>query len=180
MTKWALIIAGIVDTISFDPPRERISVTEEVPILDENGNPTGEMETVEVSWHWGDVLPPWILVPDEVFAGYIQNQDGTFSPPPPEPIPDPTEWTIPADIPWTRMTEEEAEAVDAGIQAAPIKTRNMINKATSFTTGTDAFTKFFAIIQAATNATRAHEIMKWLDADELAAVSPDLVELAEA
>ena len=63
--------------------------------------------------------------------------------------------------------------IDAGIQASPVKTRNMINKATSFTTGTDAFTKFFAIIEAATSTTRAHEIMKWLDESELAARAPE-------
>lgn len=176
MPKYVTIIAGIIDTISFDPPRERISEGSHVPILDENGQPTGETQWVETGWYWGDVLPPWVLVLDDVFAGYIQNPDGSFSPPPPEPVPDPTEWTIPADVPWTRMTEEEAEDVDAGIQASPVKTRNMINKATSFTTGTEAFTKFFAIIEAATSATRAHEIMKWLDTSELAARAPEAPE----
>ena len=173
MAKWALIINGIVDTISYDPPRERVSDGYHEPILGEDGQPTGETQWVETGWHWGDVLPPWVSVPDDTYGGYIQNPDGTFSPPPVIPPPDPTEWTIPADVPWARMTEEEADDIDAGIQASPVKTRNMINKATSFTTGTEAFTKFFAIIEAATSATRAHEIMKWLDESELAARAPE-------
>lgn len=170
---YVLVINGIVDVLSYDPPRERISEGYHESIIGENGQPTGETQWVETGWRWGDVLPPWIEVGDDVFGGYIQNPDGSFSPPPPPVIPDPTEWTIPADVPWGRMTEQEAEDVDAGIQASPIKTRNMINKATSFTTGTDAFTQFFAIIEATTSATRAHEIMKWLDESEIAARAPE-------
>ena len=167
--RYALIIAGIVDVISFDPPRERVSDGYYEDVIDENGQSTGESVWVETGWHWGDVLPPWILVPDDVYGGYLQNPDGTFSPPPADVPPDPVEWTIPAVVPWNRMTDEEAELVDDAVQSSPVKTRNMINKATSFTTGTDAFTRFFAIIEAATSATRAHEIMKWLDETELAA-----------
>lgn len=164
--KYATILNGVVDVISFDPDRELIIEYVETPILGENGEPAGETERVEVSRRWGDVLPPWVEVPDDVFAGFILNGDGSFSAPPPVVIPDPTEWTIATDVPWERMTDEEAEDVDDGIQASPVKTRNVINKATSFTTGTEAFTKFFAIIETATSATRAHEIMKWLSAEE--------------
>lgn len=177
-SKWATVTNGVIDVISFDPDREWIVESVQVPILDENGEPTGETETVIIGGHWGDALPPWIPVPDDVYAGFIQNPDGSFSPPPVIPPPDPTEWTISADIPWTRMTEEEAENVDAGIQASPNKTRNMINKATSFTTGTDAFTKFFAIIETATSTNRAHEIMKWLSAEEaFSAAQPAAAEM---
>ncbi|MBY4589488.1 hypothetical protein [Rhizobium redzepovicii] len=73
--------------------------------------------------------------------------------------PPPPPYTIGADLPWARMTEDEAELVQDGIDASPVKTRNMINKATSFTEGTDAFVKFKAIIAAATSTSQAGEIM---------------------
>lgn len=82
--------------------------------------------------------------------------------------PPPPPYTIGADVPWNRMTEEEADAVQAGIDTATTKTRNMINKATSFTQGTDAFNKFLAIITAATDSTRAGEIMGPLTPEEAA------------
>lgn len=82
--------------------------------------------------------------------------------------PPPPPYTIGADVPWNRMTEEEADDVQAGIDAATTKTRNMINKATSFTQGTDAFNKFLAIITAATDSTRAGEIMGPLTPEEAA------------
>lgn len=82
--------------------------------------------------------------------------------------PPPPPYVIPADIPWTRMTDEEAELVQGGIDASPIKTRNMINKATSFTFGTDAFNKFLAIITAAIDSIRAGELLGPLLASEAA------------
>lgn len=53
--KYALVINGAVDTISFEPQIE-----------------------------------PWVEVPDDIFAGFTQNEDGTFSAPPPAPPPVPT------------------------------------------------------------------------------------------
>ncbi|MBX5020154.1 hypothetical protein HJA87_12085 [Rhizobium bangladeshense] len=73
--------------------------------------------------------------------------------------PPPPPYTIDADLPWARMTEDEAELVQDGIDASAAKTRNMINKAISFTEGTDAFVKFKAIIASATSTARASEIM---------------------
>jgi hypothetical protein len=88
--KWAIIADGVVDVISYDPDREKVMEFEGVPVLDDNGASTGETTQVEVGWHWGDVLPPWVPVPDEVFAGFIRNKDGTFSAPPPAEPPPPT------------------------------------------------------------------------------------------
>lgn len=51
--KYAMVIDGVVDVISYSPD------------LDENGS----------------VLSPWLSVPDEVFAGFIRNGDGSFSAP---------------------------------------------------------------------------------------------------
>ncbi|MFK0330717.1 hypothetical protein ACIQUB_06295 [Rhizobium sp. NPDC090275] len=90
------------------------------------------------------------------FIGDPSEQGLTNVEPPPV---IPTEYTLPADLPWDRMTESEAELIQDGVDAAPAKTRNMINKATSFTTGTDAFTKFKAIITAIVGAERADAIM---------------------
>lgn len=60
--KFALIIKGVVDAISFEPQEE-----------------------------------PWIEVSDDVFAGFIQNGDGTFSAPPPAPAP------VPASISFAQL-----------------------------------------------------------------------------
>lgn len=60
--KFALIIKGVVDAISFEPQEE-----------------------------------PWIEVSDDVFAGFIQNGDGTFSAPPPAPDP------VPASITFAQL-----------------------------------------------------------------------------
>lgn len=97
----------------------------------------------------------WLPADDPELLVYL-------APPPPPP------YTIGADVPWNRMTEEEADDVQAGIDAATTKTRNMINKATSFTQGTDAFNKFLVIITAATDSTRAGEIMGPLTPEEAA------------
>jgi hypothetical protein len=91
------------------------------------------------------------------FIGDPSEQGFTNVEPPPV---IPTEYTLPADLPWTRMeSDEEADLIQSAIDAAPAKTRNMINKATYFTTGTDAFTKFKAIIAAAVGEDRANAIM---------------------
>lgn len=63
LPKYAKTSDGVIDVVSYYPDRD---------------------ET-------GDILPPWVPVPDEVFAGFIQISDGTFTPPPP---PDPTPPTI--------------------------------------------------------------------------------------
>lgn len=99
----------------------------------------------------------WLPADDPELLAYL-------APPPPPP------YTIGADVPWNRMTEEEAILVQDGIDASTIKTRNMINKATSFTYGTDAFNKFLAIITAALDSTRAGEIMGPLLPSEMAAI----------
>ena len=76
------------------------------------------------------------------------------------PIPPLTDYTLPADLPWTRMvSDEEGELVQDAVDALPAKTRNMINKATSFTTGTDAFSKFKAAIVSVLGQARADAIM---------------------
>jgi len=75
------------------------------------------------------------------------------------PIPPLTEYTLPAVLPWNRMDENEAELVQDAIDASPVKTKNMINKATQFVTGTDAFTKLKNIVVATLDQTRADEIM---------------------
>lgn len=83
MTRYARLLNGVVDCITYDPDREKITDFEEVALVDENGQPTGETVQVEVGWHWGGILPEWLPVPDDVFGGYIQNPDGTFSEPAP-------------------------------------------------------------------------------------------------
>lgn len=85
-------------------------------------------------------------------------------------------YILDADVPWNRMTEEEAELVQEGIDASPVKTRNMINKATSFTQGTDAFIKFLAIIIAAlSDEGRANAILGPVTFDELLA-APEAID----
>lgn len=104
-------------------------------------------------WDEAGQLVPIFFIGDPEDRGLTN-----IEPPPPPP---PTDYTLAADLPWSRMTEDEAELVQGGIDAAPVKTRNMINKATSFSTGTDAFSKFKAIIAAAAGAERAEEIMSY-------------------
>ncbi|MBY5698515.1 hypothetical protein [Rhizobium leguminosarum] len=87
-----------------------------------------------------------------------------LSPPPPP-------YTIDADIPWLRMTDDEAVLVQDGIDASPVKTRNIINKATSFIEGTETFIKFKAIIAAATDHGRADTIMGPLTIEELSSAA---------
>jgi hypothetical protein len=53
--KFALVVDGVVDVISYDPDRDEEGI----------------------------VLPQWIEVADEVFAGFIDNEDGSFSAPEP-------------------------------------------------------------------------------------------------
>lgn len=52
--KWALLIDGVVDTVTMAGPEEG-----------------------------------WVEVPDDVFGGFIQNPDGTFSAPELPPVHDP-------------------------------------------------------------------------------------------
>lgn len=87
--------------------------------------------------------------------------------------PPPPPYTIGADVPWSRMTDDEAELVQDEIDASPVKTRNMINKATSFTQGADAFNKFKAIITAALDAARAEAIMGPLLPSESATIGDE-------
>ncbi len=160
-SKYAIVVNGIIDNISYDPDRERIIDFEEV-----------DGEQVEIGWHWGDVLPPWEIVPDDVFAGFIRDGNGWKAPPVVPPVLPP--YTIGADLPWSRMvSDEEADTVQGAIDASPVKTRNMINKATSFTQGADAFNKFKAIIAAALDADRADAIMGPPMPSELAATIGD-------
>lgn len=110
-----------------------------------------------------------------IFAGPQEGAQEAIDDSDPEVVaflnPPPPPYVIGADVPWNRMTEEEAELVQAGIDAATIKTRNMINKATSFTQGSDAFSKFLAIIVTALmDSTRADEIMGPLLPSEMAMI----------
>lgn len=109
--------------------------------------------------NWQEYATEWLEPGDPELLAY-QN-------PPPPP------YTIGADVPWERMTEDEAELVQDGIDASPVKTRNMINKATSFTQGTDAFNKFKAIITAALDADRAETIMGPLLSGEMATIGDE-------
>ena len=60
--KYAKISGDIVTTISLDVPRKRVEID-------------GETQVVED-------LDGWVQVKDDVFAGYIDNGDGTFTAPP--------------------------------------------------------------------------------------------------
>lgn len=55
--KYATLIDGRIDSVSYDPD------------CDEEGN----------------VLPPWILIPDDVYAGYSAGPNNTWIPPEVEP-----------------------------------------------------------------------------------------------
>ena len=72
--KYALVIDGVVDTISFE-----------------------------------QVTPDWVPVPDDVFAGFLQNPDGTFSAP-----------HIAASVP---TQEEYTKAIQAMLDNAAIARR---------------------------------------------------------
>lgn len=106
---------------------------------DENG--------VIVRWSefQGDLTPDWIADDDPELLAVIN--------PPPAP------YVIPASLPWARMTEEEAELVQDAIDSSPVKTRNMINKASQFTEGSDAFNRFMTILVETLGQTRADEIL---------------------
>lgn len=91
------------------------------------------------------------------------------------PIPPAIGYTIGADVPWSRMDEDEAVTVQDTIDAKPVKIRNMINKASSFTEGTEAFSQLKAIIAATLSATRANEIMAPLSIEEMAASLTEVV-----
>ncbi len=103
-----------------------------------------------------------LWVPDD--PGNLQRQEiaeweaegNTIAPyvaPPPPP------YTIPASLPWVRMTGPEADEVSAAIDAAPARTRSIINSATVFVEGTDPFTLFHDLIAATLTPARADEIM---------------------
>lgn len=105
----------------------------------------------------GDLTPDWIADDDPELLAVI-------NPPPPP-------YVIPASLPWARMTEDEAELVQDAIDSSPVKTRNMINKATSFTFGADAFDRFMTILVATLNQARADQILAPQAPDETASVT---------
>lgn len=91
LNRYANVINGIVDSITFSPD------------LDEDGN----------------VIPPWILVPDYVFAGFAQGPNGTWLPPEPEipEEPDPTD-SIPQTVGVVQLN-----VVDGEVAALPLTSR---------------------------------------------------------
>jgi hypothetical protein len=78
MTKYAQIVDGIINVISFYPDRLWIpELTEEQP------NPEHEGETTIVviePGRWGEVTAEWAEVPDTVFVGFKKAGDSWIAP----------------------------------------------------------------------------------------------------
>jgi hypothetical protein len=75
--KYAFPSGGIISVISYEPQREIIIDYQTVEAEDE-----AEGVQIETGRHWGDLLRGWIEVSDEVFAGFIDDGEGGWKPPP--------------------------------------------------------------------------------------------------
>lgn len=72
----------VIDSISYHPDRELI------PAVPAVFNENGSIKTPAVEEHWGNLLPGWIEVGDDVFAGFVKQGPNWVQPEtPPEPLP---------------------------------------------------------------------------------------------
>jgi hypothetical protein len=72
-----------IDTISYHPDREL------VPATPAEFNEDGTIKTPAVEEHWGNLLPGWVEVPDDVFAGFVKQGPNWVQPTAPlAPMPD--------------------------------------------------------------------------------------------
>ncbi|QIG74978.1 hypothetical protein EVC26_059 [Rhizobium phage RHph_I72] len=99
----------------------------------------------------GDPLESWpveYLEPDDPeYLAFLQS----LIPP----------YSIPADLPWVRMTDAEAELVNGGFS---VRTRNSTLASIAFVFGSDAFNTFHGVISTALSPSRADEIMAQMQA----------------
>lgn len=72
--KYGFIVNNTIDTISYNPPRELI------PAIPAVLNEDGSVKTPAVEEHWGNLLPGWIQVDDNVFAGYVKQNGQWVAP----------------------------------------------------------------------------------------------------
>ncbi|MCD1266851.1 hypothetical protein B5M44_21485 [Shinella sumterensis] len=101
--KWGIIENGVVTTISYAPDRDEA----------------------------GELLPIWQQVPDDVFAGFVQLEGGEFIPPSDGGQPDSVTIVYPVDL-WSRMTDDEAHAVEAAMATQPVRIQNIFRAASSY------------------------------------------------
>ncbi|SEM68554.1 hypothetical protein SAMN04515666_11910 [Bosea lupini] len=71
----------------------------------------------------------------------------------------PTFTRIPKAEVWRRLTDEEAEAVDAALQAAPLRLRRVFEAAQFLDTADADYPALRAGVEAALGATRANEVL---------------------
>lgn len=90
------------------------------------------------------------------FLGRIFNPDtGILSDPPPPPV---LTKVAKADL-WRRLTEPEAETLDAALQAAPLRLRRIFEAAQYLDTADEDYPALRAGIVAALGETRADEVL---------------------
>lgn len=71
----------------------------------------------------------------------------------------PTFTRIPKAEVWRRLTDEEAEAVDAALQAAPLRLRRVFEAAQFLDTADADYPALRAGVEAALGSTRANEVL---------------------
>lgn len=102
--------------------------------------------------------------PDDLFGlnptirQWLIDNEGSYTiepyvPPPPPPI------VVPAELFWNRMTDQEAEDIDAEMGTKPVRIRNMFRTATVFRDDNDLWPVLMASLTTIFGATRAGEIL---------------------
>lgn len=158
--KYANVVNGVVDSVTYNPDREKIIDYAQIPIFDTGTETVIAYEQIEVGYHWGNVLPPWELIPDEVFAGFTKNSDGTFDPPAKieqSPIP----FLLQMSDFWSRFVDDdEFDSFDSRLAVAlPRKDRQAFSTASSLWSDSALFEWGHGVLTLAVGENRANEIM---------------------
>lgn len=117
MPKYALIINGVVDTVSYEPV-----------FLHAEGEDGSWSFTLDADGKQV-VDPAWVEVPDDVFGGFLKQGDTFIAPPVDPPTPGPT---AKADL-WRRATDAEAVQMAAALASRPMRIQQIYSAATQIT-----------------------------------------------
>lgn len=126
--KYALIINGTVDTVSYEPVYLHTEGEDGVWsfVVDGSGDKVPD--------------PAWIAVSDEVFGGFRQEGESFVAPPTAPTAPGPT---AKADL-WRRATDAEAAQMDAALAAQPVRIRRLYDAATVITRTDELWSTLYA------------------------------------
>jgi len=103
--------------------------------------------------------PPqgYVECPDEVQPGYIYDGETWTAPPIPEP-PESVTIVYPVDL-WSRMTDAEAEAVEAAMATQPVRIQNIFRFASSYRSDHELWPLLVSMATDLFGATKAAEIL---------------------